>query len=172
MQSISVTTALSPFVDFSKVPPERLQWAAQRGTNLHMCFAAHAQNLLVPRLPEDHQLFFDSFRRWFDRYVHSVIWVEKELRDTTYLFHGHPDILCTLQSSEVVIVDYKTPVTESPTWKAQLAAYGHLANVDKAMVLQPHPEGKEAKAIRYENQKSDFAAFLNALTAYRYFMKK
>ena len=136
-----------------------------------MAFSAHAQNLFVPRLPEDHQGYFDSFRRWFDRYVHTVIWVEKELRDTTYLFHGHPDILCTLISDETVIVDYKTPVTESPTWRAQLAAYGHLAKIDKAMALQPNPDGREAKAIRYTNQKADFAAFLNALFAYRYFKK-
>ena len=171
MQSISVTTALSPFVDFSKVPSYRLWYAMTRGTNLHMCFAAHAQSLLVPRLPEDHQLYFDSFRRWFDKYVHKVIWVEKQLHSKTYGYHGHPDILCELVSSEIVITDYKTPITESPTWKAQLAAYGHLAKIDKAMVLQPHPEGREAKAIRYENRKADFAAFLNALFAYRYFKK-
>ena len=136
-----------------------------------MVFAAHAQDLFVPRIPADYQGYFDSFRRWFDRYVHRVLWVEKELKCEKYGFHGHPDILCTLISDETVIVDYKTPVTESPTWKAQLAAYGHLANIDKTMVLQPHPDGKRAKAIRYTKQSSDFAAFLNALFAYRYFKK-
>lgn len=171
MQSISVTTALSPFTDFSKVPPERLEYAAQRGTNLHICFAAYAQNLFVPHLPNDHRGYFTSFVNWFDRYVHRVLWVEKELRDESYLFHGHPDILCILDSGEKVIIDYKTPITEAPTWKAQIAAYCHLAGVDQGMILQPHPEGREAKAIRYTNSKADFAAFLNALFAYRYFKK-
>ena len=171
MQLISVTTALSPFIDWSKVPPKRLEYAAQRGTNLHMCFSAYAQNLLIPALPADHQGYFDSFRRWFDKYVQSVLWVEKELIDEKYGYIGHPDILCILVSNEIVIVDYKTPVTESPTWKAQIAAYCRLANIDKGMVLQPHPDGWEARAIRYQNTAADFAAFLNALFAYRYFVK-
>ena len=69
MRSISVTQVLSPFVDFSKVPSERLYYAMTRGTDLHMVFAAHAQDLFVPRFPADYQGYFDSFRRWFDRII-------------------------------------------------------------------------------------------------------
>ena len=169
MQYLSVTQALNPFVDFSNVPAERLSYSAERGRIIHSACAAYAQNLFVPPMPEDHQLYFQSFQSWFDQYVKQVIWVEQELSDNKYFFHGHPDILCILISGEKVIVDYKTPVSESPTWRAQISAYCFLAQVSKGMVLNLSPQGKAARAIVYTQQKSDFAAFLAALTATRYF---
>jgi hypothetical protein len=169
MKFYSVTTVISPYVDFSMVPPDRLQYAAERGKLIHAAAAAHAQGLWVMPLPQDHQGYFDSFRRWFDQYVKQVIWVEKELINTTYGFYGHPDILAVLISGETVLIDYKTPATEQRSWRIQLSAYSHLAKVEKTMALKLDAEGKAARAIVYTNSKLHFAVFLSALNAYRYF---
>lgn len=169
MKYYSVTQVLSPFVDYSNVPPDRLDYAAARGRLIHAAAASHAQGLFEMPMPADHQGYFDSFRNWFDKYVLKVIWVEKELRDDAYKFFGHPDILAELVSYEILVIDYKTPAQEQRTWKAQLSAYCHLAKVPASMVLKLDANGKAAKAIRYTKQNQDFAAFLSALNAYRYF---
>lgn len=168
---ITVTQALSPFVDLSMISDARLHYASARGTAVHRACSAYAQGLWVPALPSDYQLYFDSFKRWFDAWVKDIIWVERQLTDNTYRFSGHPDLYCYLISGEKLIVDHKTPVTESPTWKAQIAAYCHLAEAESGMVLRLRPDGTEALATRYFNRAADFAAFLAALTAYRYFKK-
>jgi hypothetical protein len=72
-----------------------------------------------------------------------------------------------------MVIDYKTPVAESRTWRAQLAAYCYLAKpvVGEVggMALMLSPNGAAARAIHYQYQAEDFAAFVAALTAYRYF---
>lgn len=169
MQYYSVTQVLSPHVDYSNVPADRLDYAAGRGRLLHSAFAGYSQGLWIMPMPADHQGYFDSFRNWFDTYVKKVLWVEKELKDDKYRFLGHPDILAELISNEILVIDYKTPAQEQPTWRAQLAAYCHLAQVPAGMALKLNANGKAARAIRYTKSNQDFAAFLSALNAFRYF---
>ena len=170
MKMVSVTTALSPFNDFSQVPPDRLAAAAQRGTEVHQACAAYAKGLPVFQLSN----YFDSFRHWFDRYVKRALFVEAEFSDpSVYGIIGHVDLVAELTDGRVVVVDYKTPVAESATWRAQLAAYCYLCKpvVGEVggMALMLSPDGGAARAIHYKNTASDFAAFLAALSAYRYF---
>ena len=173
LKLISVTTALSPFNDFSQVPPDRLAYATQRGTDVHAACAAYARNL--PVFASDGSApYFESFRNWFDRYVKRVLFVEAEFSDpSTYGIIGHVDLVAELTDGRIVVVDYKTPVAESKTWKAQGAAYCHLVKPVvgevQFMALQLSPEGNAARAIHYKNTASDFAAFLAALAAYRAF---
>lgn len=173
MQLLSVTQVLSPFADFSKVNPAVLAWAAKRGTAVHSACAAHAQRLPCFGLSEDAEPYFDSFCRWFDRYVRRVLFVECEFSDPTYGIVGHLDLVAELIDGRLVVVDYKTPAAESRLWRAQIAAYCYLVSpvvpgvVGMALMLSG--AGKPAKAITYEHHASDFAAFLAALTAYRYF---
>lgn len=177
MQSYSVTTVLSPFADFSRISPEVLRRAAERGTRVHAACAAHASGLWVRNLPEDEMGYLGSFGAWFGRYVRRMIFVEKELRNPALGFHGHPDLGVELIDGRTVVVDLKTPAVESPTWRAQLAAYRHLANqefdgiFESTMALQLKKNGRPARAIPYKDQDSDFSAFLSALNAYRYFDK-
>ena len=119
----SVTTILDPYTDFSRISPEVLRHAANRGTKIHNAIAAHLSGLWVMPLDEECQPRFDSFRRWADIMIDKVIFVEKELHCDCYGFHGHPDAALILKDSPgVVVPDWKSPVTESKTWPSALGA--------------------------------------------------
>lgn len=181
MNNPSVTTVLQPFTDFSRIHPEVLKHAAERGTRIHGATAAHLLGLWVPKLPEDAQLRFDSFRRWADIMVDKVIWVEKEIHCDCFGFYGHPDAALILKDGPgVVVPDWKNPVTESKTWRGQIEAYCHLVekhgelpeglHVDRWGAVMLHPKGKTAKFVEYTDIRHQyFAAFLGALQAYKFF---
>jgi len=181
MKMISVTRALGVYSDFSMIPPHVLEMAALRGTDVHMACASYALGLFIPRMESDRQGFFQSFKSWFDSYVLNVFYVEAEFINEVFGYLGHVDLVCELIDHRFLVVDYKTPVTEAPTWKSQLAAYKDVVDIrmikdhgrptDGSMSLQLNKEGKPAKAITYQYQDADFAAFLSALNAYRYFKK-
>ena len=171
---ISVTQALSPFSDFSGINPEVLQRAAERGSRVHRACAAYASGFPALGLHDEDHGYFHSFVGWFDRYVNKVLMVEKRLASPLG-YTGMLDLACRLIDGRIVVVDYKTPALESPTWKAQIAAYCELAklvysNIEfEGMALVLNKEGKPAKGIVYQYQADDFAAFLSCLNAYRFF---
>lgn len=180
MNLISVTQALAPFNDFSMVPPDRLEAAKQRGLRLHAAAAAKLTGTfqIVPLLPEDAG-YWESLSAWIDDYVDHVYDVEPELTDEKFGFVGHPDLVCKLSIGKgmYAVPDWKTPVQASKSWRIQSAAYVHLASINyrhhshtwRGFMVQPHPEGKQAKGTPYFDYQRDFAIFLSCLNAYRYF---
>ena len=149
----TVTEILSPFVDYSHVPPDRLEMAAERGSLVHAAIKSHLLGLYCPPLRNDSQGYFDSFRRWADKMIDTVIFVEKELADFEFGFIGHPDFLGILKGDNgfASLEDWKTPLVESKTWEAQVAGgYWHLvgkaySNVKRCGAIMLDPKGKIAK---------------------------
>jgi hypothetical protein len=175
---LSVTQILSPWNDFSRIDPARLEAAKQRGLRLHAAAAAKLTGTfqVAPLLPEDAG-YWESLSAWIDDYVTGVFDVEPELRDARLGIAGHPDLVCRC-GNYYRVVDFKTPVAESKTWRLQLAGYVHLATQNykhhavnwSGVAVQPHPEGKQAKAIIYHDPSGkDFQVLLSALNCYRYF---
>ena len=176
MKQYSVTEVLGPFADFSMIDPEVLAAAAKRGTEVHNACACYSQCLPVLSLNGDRVGYFESFKNWFDRYVKKVIFVELRLFHSVYHYNGKIDLGCELIDGRQMVVDFKTPASEGPTWKGQLAGYLELAKknfpldpFDGCMSLLLRKNGNAAKAIVYQDSPSDFAAFLSALNSYRYF---
>lgn len=172
----SVTQALSPFVDFSMVPPAALAEAAERGSRVHAFCTAYALGLWSPKLPPHETRYFDSFKSWFDRYVDKVLFAEIEVVDHTHKYKGHPDLGVIIRGDDFgTVIDMKTPIAKSPVWRSQIAAYVHATdpkyNIRRGSSLRLRPSGAIALADPYDYHDSDFAAFLNALYAYRYFKK-
>jgi len=177
----SSTTVLSPYADFSRIPPEVLRHAAERGTRIHGAIAAHLLGLWVPKLDDEAQPRFDSFKRWADIMVDKVILVEEELACDCHGFHGHPDCCLILKGNpSAVVLDWKSPVSESKTWPLQIASYCHLVDkhgglpdgmrVERAAAVMLHPKGKAAKMVEYtQSINTAFAVFLAALTTWKYF---
>ncbi len=179
MKIFSVTEVLRPFADFSNVPQAALEAAAERGRRIHAAAAARLSGVfqVTPLEPGD-EGYIRSLDAWVKEMVRDVIDVEPELVDEALGFKGHPDLVCRLVSGDVAVVDYKTPAVESPTWRAQLAAYRHLVSKayagrgvrsPLALALMLRADGGMPKAIIYRSSDRDFQAFLAALTAYRYF---
>ena len=177
MKTPSVTQAISPWVDWSKVPPHLLQTAAERGTNVHdICLMRIARGLFVSGIPSECAGYVESYQRWFDLMVDEVIFVEERLRDKDFGFNGQPDSLIKSKQRDIIHADLKTPVTSQKAWRLQIAAYDHLIEINKGIVpdrsgsLQLNPDGGIAKMTYYEGSRNqDFAVFLSVLNAYRFF---
>lgn len=169
----SVTETISPWADFSKIPPSVLQAAADRGTAVHKLCARYAAGEFV--VCDDNSLigYYRGFTDWFDSMVSEVILIEERLVDDSFGYHGMPDLVVHLKSGENALVDLKTPITSQRLWQIQIAAYRHLVEksghkIDKAGSLQLSPEGKTAKMEWYEKGAQDFNVFLSALNVYRF----
>lgn len=174
MKSFSVTTVLGAFADFDKIRPDVLEAAQLRGSGVHTRCAAYGGGFYVQPLPLEWQGYFDSFRRWFDLYVDEVIFVEERFHNHQFFYNGKADLGAVLMDGRRVVVDYKTPAAEYPTWKSQIAAYCELAEQVyppgfEGMSLRLRRDGKPARATVYDSSGNDYAAFLSALAAYRYF---
>ena len=175
MKRPSVTQVLEPFTDFSRIPTRVLDYATWRGREVHKICEGIARGLWAPAPAADFAGYVQSFKRWFSHTVEKVIFVEREFICTCYGYIGHPDLGVVIKGDAgITVVDLKTPIIEGNTWRGQLAAYRHLvecceAPVGRSGALMLDPKGRRAKLKEYTDSKEDFAAFLAALTAWRYF---
>lgn len=172
----SVTEVLSPFTDFSRIRPDVLAHAAERGTIVHQACAAIASGLWSLGVPPDCAGYIKSFEIWFNEVVDKVHMVETELVHPIYSYIGHLDLCVTLKGeSRPRVIDLKTPVTIGPTWEAQIAAYEELVTATKNLhprwsgSLRLDKQGKPPKFTQNEANSTALLAFLNALAAYQYF---
>jgi hypothetical protein len=175
---VSVTRAIPH--DFSGVSPEVLEAAAKRGTDVHTACAAYMNNLFIPDsvLFGDRVGYFESFKRWFDKYVKRVFFVEHEFKCDRFKFLGHVDLVAELVDGRLVVVDLKTPAALVKTWRLQLAAYRYLVSEElrkkkiktkiDCMSLQLMKDGRAAKAVPYLDNENDFVVFLSCLNVYRF----
>lgn len=171
----SVTEVLSPWSDFSHVPPGVLQAASERGTAVHNACFAYAQGLPQISIRPDVAPYVESFIRWFDRVVDYVILCEQRITDERFGYHGEPDLLVMSKHQEVILIDVKTPVTKIKPWRVQLAAYKNLCEkfldmkIHRVGSLRLSPEGKTPRMDYYDYSAQDFNVFLSALNSYRFF---
>ena len=176
---VRVSEALNIYADFSKVKPNVLYFATERGTKVHALCAAHAQDVWIPEIPEYCKGYFDSFTGWFDKHVVRVFYVEERFYNNDYFYTGRPDLIVEMRSEGIVLIDNKTPQGKEfeHLWRGAIAAYINLEleipNLSswKGGSLQLDPRGKNARMKWYDESAKDFAQFLHALSAYRFFKK-
>jgi len=167
---------LGVFTDFSMIREDVLAAACARGTAVHSACGAYALGLWVSPLPDEYRGYFLSFTSWFDQYVEKVHLVEKRLFDETYKYKGKPDLALKIKGDKLPsVLDLKTPIAVGKTWCAQLAAYKNLIEINenikigRCLSLRLKVDGGPPIANDYQYSDSDYAAFLSALNAYRYF---
>jgi hypothetical protein len=166
----SVTQVISPWVDFSKIPPGVLQYAADRGTLVHdLCAKISFSQFVV--VPPECKVYVDNFRKWFEG-VEEVLMCEERLFDDQFFFDGQPDFVVKLKEGPIALVDLKTPLAHSKSWRLQLAAYKHLCikagyKIERTGSLQLH--GSSAKMTWYDEKAGDLTVFLSCLNVYRFF---
>lgn len=172
---VSVTQVLSPFADFSRVPMATLYLACERGSQIHAIIASILKGLWVAEIPKNCQPYIDSFNLW-RQVVEDVVMVEETLVDKNRKYKGTPDAILRIKGDEgFTLVDWKSPVTESKSWRLQISAYRALAMQNDYLIhrtgaLQLSPKGKVAKFQEYSGTNiHDFNLFLNALAVYQYF---
>lgn len=170
-----VTQVLGVFSDFSAVPASRLAAAAERGSRVHAVCASILTGLWVPAIDPEWAGYIESFKKWLP-YVVDVVAVECRLVDDSIGYEGTPDVICRILGDEALtVVDLKTPVTKNKLWAAQCAAYRRLseangyAPIKRVGTLRLKPNGGQPVFDEYQHSERDFAAFLSALNAYRWF---
>jgi hypothetical protein len=171
----SVTRIIDPWVDLSKIPPDTLQAAADRGTAVHdLCLNFYAKGFFT-FAPKPLEGYYHSFIAWFDLMVKEVVLVEQRLTDSDLMYSGQIDLLArSKDKGDLILVDLKTPLTKSKSWRLQLAAYSRLCEVnsyvpDRIGSLQLSPDGKMAKMEWYKESAMDLNYFVQALGLYRFF---
>ncbi|MDD4985625.1 MAG: hypothetical protein PHQ43_07540 [Dehalococcoidales bacterium] len=177
----SVTTIISQvgryWLNFDNVPPDRLEAACQRGSDFHRLAALHAQRLWIDEIPESCTGFFHSFTEWFDEFVEEIVMVEQTLVHPTLHYQGTPDAIVRIKGDTgLTLIDWKTPLALSKSWRLQLSAYRELAEkvleiyVPRVASLQPRSDGSRAKFQGYtKSLNPDFAVFLSMLNTWRFF---
>jgi hypothetical protein len=177
----SVTEVLKPYEDFSRIAPETLEAAADRGLLLHSVLARHALGLWIApeEVPEKFQGYFDSGRRWLDRYVVKVHLAEKKLVDKDRGYQGTPDIICILKrDKDLSLWDFKSGQIILPTWEAQIGGYYGLTlknNIDirRAGCLRLQPDGKLPKVAEMTDRLNYLLMVFHAcLTVHKFFKEK
>jgi hypothetical protein len=166
----SVTEVLRPWMDLSHIAPGALE----RGSTRHSAYAAHLLGIWAPPIDPQDQGQLDSFRRWADKYILKVWFVEKQLTDEGNGYRGTLDFGGELTFCLGVIMDWKPPSGKGPITRAQVASYLNLAQknnylVRKGGILRMDPDGGIATVEWLESSGIDFNGFLACLNAYRYF---
>ena len=158
------------------VRPDLLEIACRRGTDVHTACLAHAGNSFFFDIKPELQGYYDSFMLWFNKMVDTVIDVEPLWEDGKWGYCGSPDLLLILRGEQdISIWDLKTSKSAGRTWCAQLSSYKNLAlangydRIGRVGSLRLKEDGAMPLADEYQYSDRDFAAFLAALTAYRYF---
>ena len=169
----SVTQVVAPWSDFSRIRPDVLVAAAERGTEVHRLCEMIARGEWFPPPPPEIDGYVESFRRWFDLSVASVICTEERLFDHALGFSGRPDLIVEVEGGNIALVDIKTPVAHQRLWALQLAAYTHLCTINHFPVelvgsLRLNPYGGVPTMQWYEQQAEDLTVFLSALNVWRY----
>lgn len=143
-----VSEVLSPFTSFDHIDPKVLRRKAELGTAVHE--AIH--DFLIgeaPIVPMEGQGYFDSFLAWNNALKPEFLEMEQRYYSDELRLTGMMDALIKMPySNEIMLVDYKTSVQESPTvWPMQGCLYRKLLalngkkTADRVLFLRLHKEG-------------------------------
>lgn len=168
---------MSPYNDFSKVPPQTLENAQRRGSLTHDFCELHALGLLIEPIPDEIKGYFESFENWFDTYVDTVINTEERLYHEEYLLTGQYDMLCTLKGApnDLVLIDYKTCYLYSKTWQVQTRAYTMMLERTRSLhdirriALKLDKDGNFPKLSEFTDDDLDEKLFLYHLHLHRFY---
>ncbi len=168
---IRVTDALYFISGLSQIDPEIRKNAANRGKIIHEFCDALIKGIEISHMNNPYPGYIDSFRKW----MKGLIFVNNpgRLYCDEYGITGEFDAIY-MNDSGLVLVDFKTPVSESKTWRLQLSAYAYLAkkfglNIQRIEVVKLNKDGKPPKVYVYEE---DFGTYLQCLDIYKKFFIK
>lgn len=188
----TVTECLQPFSGLDSIAADIVSNAGSRGTVVHMICDAiifeyptaddveYIDKIIRLYTRGDHHFekekdiifkLVESFKKWAEgkkflkkpkRFFNDDLWLT-----------GECDLLYKNEDGKTVLVDLKTPVSESKTWALQGSAYSYLAKqegikVDFIHFVKLSRTGGNAKEYLYEE---NFPLFKAHLDAYRYSFK-
>ena len=174
-QTPSVSSILSPLVDFSYVPRETLEYASQRGTAVHRATELYDLGTLDDEsVDEAVRPYLDAWKLFRDETGFVPRLIERRVHHADYGYCGTIDregCMTELAGSPQAIIDIKTPVHLGPVVGLQLAAYQEALRsegfqVDLRFAVQLRSDGNYR--LQSYIEKSDFGVFVALLTLKRW----
>ena len=167
----SVTKILSHYIDSRWFKKEH----TNRGSACHDVMHAHA--LCIPYYGTNFnplwKPYVDSGKKWFDENVKEVLLTEERFKIQSE-YCGQPDLVAVLNSGLTALVDWKTSVAQSKTWKFQMAAYKELVEfntnikIDLRMSVRLRRDfDKPCLVNQYDNHEYDLGIFKCAHACYK-----
>lgn len=171
-----VTSVLNPYTNFSGIRPEVLEYAANRGERVHNYCEAYAKGLFLAEIDEDCKNYVEAFERWFDKAVVEVLQLEIRMNCPVMRLSGKCDMIVKIKGDDhFTMVDLKTPLSESKTYRLQTAAYVMLAksvlNIDceRRMCLMLPKKDAKAKVAEQLDIERDSKLFTYLLELHHFF---
>lgn len=170
-----VSTILRILEDsYSGVPQHALEKAAERGTQLHRLCLTYLASLDgvhdEPEVSIEFQRPYQAFVKWCHDNVVLVVAVEERSESKIHRYAGTPDALIIMHGQEKVI-DLKFTASILRVNKVQIQAYWHLDHyktAKQALLIHINPVTGDLKVHNIKNNASDWAAFLNALSVWKW----
>jgi len=168
-----VTTFLYPFSGLRDVPPYILEAARERGTIVDMITQAVWDRIGVPSYDDKFHGYINSFDQW--RKGKKFLDRPDRFYCDKYMITGEIDRIYEDTDGKLVLIDIKTPASESITWHSQASAYSYLCklggyDISRIEFIQLRQNGDEPKICHYEE---DFESFLVDVRIYnKYFRNR
>lgn len=171
-----VSTILRVLDDsYAGVPEAALRAAAERGEALHkLCLsylAAMAGLCEEPRdVPPVYAAAFSAFVNWCREAKPEPLAVEQYGRCTAHHYGGTPDALVSIGGKETLI-DLKFTASILRINRVQVQAYRRLdeyKGATRTMLVHIGPVDGDLKVHTIPNNPQDWAAFLNALSVWKW----
>ena len=173
-----VSTILRVLDDsYEGVPQAALEKAAERGEHLHRLCLSYLASLdglceAPVEVRADYAPAYLAFVKWVTDNQVSPIAVEQGAASLKYGFRGTPDALVTYGPHAIrTLLDLKFTATILRTNRVQVQAYWRLdlyEDAERVLLLHIKPLTGEVKAHKVTKNPQDWAAFLNALSVWKW----
>ena len=164
-----VTEILSTYSKLDMIPPDVLERACQRGTDVHDICEAHLTNLGVPPYDPELEGYIDSFRQWHAKNSQATFSFPERFYDDEMEISGECDCIMHI-GNKSILIDFKTSANEGKTWALQGAAYAHISNmaIDEIHFIKLQKDGSDPKVCVYDYHPY-IGLFKYAVALHKYF---
>lgn len=170
----SVTEVLTPFIDTKWFKPIH----STRGNEVHRVVGCKMVKSWAKPINPAWQGYVDSILRWCDANIKEVIEGEVRYVDDLYKYTGKLDLVALLIDDRLGLLDFKTSVAASKTWKLQTGGYKLLyekhnpdKKIDVRITIRGREDGsKNALINEYLDHELDQNRFLYANDLYHNLM--
>ncbi len=170
----SVTTVLrgTGLVNFEHVPTDVLRRAANFGTAVHKACEYNDHGTLDLSTVDDAIMpYLDAWQQYLRDFRVEITNIELMLCSEKYQYAGTIDRVAII-GGKVTVIDIKTPVSTSPSWAIQTAAYRQLLEENNAKPIRERVSIQLTADATYKvvnhADATDFPVFLSALQVYRW----
>ena len=166
----SVTSVLSPLVNYNQVPWAVLERARLEGVAIHKTIELYLNNDLES-LPQWLQPRLDAFKKFQGESNFVIEGSERKVYHATHQYAGTLDLIGTV-NDEISVIDLKRSFFAGPAIGIQIAAYLEAENDRRKREKSPKAKHRYALQLmangNYKlepyNDPNDFAVFLALLT--------